>query len=62
MGTQGPRGDAFEIGKATGSIPDAVWQYTALAGALVVGFALLSQSPRLRRRGARGVGSGGYDR
>jgi len=44
MGTQGPRGDAFEIGKATGSIPDAVWQYTALAGALVVGFALLSQS------------------
>ncbi|ELZ40960.1 band 7 protein [Halorubrum saccharovorum DSM 1137] len=44
MGTQGPRGDAFEIGEATGSIPDAVWRYTALAGALLVGFALLSQS------------------
>ncbi|WP_435097580.1 SPFH domain-containing protein [Halorubrum sp. N11] len=44
MGTQGPRGDAFEIGEATGSIPDSVWQYTALAGALLVGFALLSQS------------------
>ncbi|WP_123619995.1 SPFH domain-containing protein [Halorubrum sp. CSM-61] len=44
MGTQGPRDDAFEIGEATGSIPDAVWRYTALAGALLVGFALLSQS------------------
>jgi regulator of protease activity HflC (stomatin/prohibitin superfamily)/Asp-tRNA(Asn)/Glu-tRNA(Gln) amidotransferase C subunit len=44
MGTQGPRGDAFEIGEATGSIPDSVWQYIALAGALLVGFALLSQS------------------
>ena len=27
-----------------GGIPDSVWQYTALAGALLVGFALLSQS------------------
>ncbi|WP_128903959.1 SPFH domain-containing protein [Halorubrum amylolyticum] len=44
MGTQGPRDDAFEIEEGTGSIPDAVWQYTALAGALLVGFALLSQS------------------
>jgi regulator of protease activity HflC (stomatin/prohibitin superfamily) len=44
MGTQGPRGDAFEIGDGIGSIPDAVWQYTALGAALLVGFALLSQS------------------
>jgi len=44
MGTQGPRDDAFDIGEATGSIPDSVWQYTALGGALLVGFALLSQS------------------
>ncbi|WP_050033298.1 SPFH domain-containing protein [Halorubrum halophilum] len=44
MGTQGPRDDALEIGEATGSIPDAVWRYVALAGALLVGFALLSQS------------------
>ncbi|WP_435073919.1 SPFH domain-containing protein [Halorubrum sp. HHNYT27] len=44
MGTQGPRGDAFEIGDAVGSIPDGVWQYIALGAALLVGFALLSQS------------------
>ena len=44
MGSQGPRGDAFEIGDGIGSIPDAVWQYTALGAALLVGFALLSQS------------------
>jgi regulator of protease activity HflC (stomatin/prohibitin superfamily) len=44
MGTQGPRGDAFEIGDGIASIPDAVWQYTALGAALLVGFALLSQS------------------
>jgi regulator of protease activity HflC (stomatin/prohibitin superfamily) len=44
MGTQGPRGDAFEIGDVVGEIPDAVWQYTALGAALLVGFALLSQS------------------
>jgi len=44
MGTQGPRSNAFKIGEATGSIPDSVWQYTALGAALLVGFALLSQS------------------
>ncbi|WP_144926066.1 SPFH domain-containing protein [Halorubrum salsamenti] len=44
MGTQGPRGDTFELEDAMGGIPDSVWQYTALAGALLVGFALLSQS------------------
>ena len=44
MGTQGPRGDALELGDAVGGIPDAVWQYTALGAALLVGFALLSQS------------------
>jgi len=44
MGSQGPRGDAFELGDGIGSIPDAVWQYTALGAALLVGFALLSQS------------------
>ncbi|WP_144798359.1 SPFH domain-containing protein [Halorubrum depositum] len=44
MGTQGPRGDALELEDAVGGIPDAVWQYTALGAALLVGFALLSQS------------------
>ncbi|WP_193309522.1 SPFH domain-containing protein [Halorubrum halophilum] len=44
MGTQGPRGNAFDVGEATGAIPDAIWQYMALALALLVGFALLSQS------------------
>ncbi|MFW5917319.1 MAG: SPFH domain-containing protein [Halorubrum sp.] len=44
MGTQGPRGDPVEIGDAMGAIPDAVWQYLALGVAVVVGFALLSQS------------------
>ncbi|WP_200530947.1 SPFH domain-containing protein [Halorubrum sp. LN27] len=44
MGTQGPRSTAFKMGEATSSIPEGVWQYTALAGALLVGFALLSQS------------------
>jgi len=44
MGTQGPRGDTFDLEDAMGGIPDSVWQYTALAGALLVGFALLSQS------------------
>jgi regulator of protease activity HflC (stomatin/prohibitin superfamily) len=44
MGTQGPRDDVFDLGEATGSIPDAVWQYLALGAALLVGFALLSQS------------------
>ncbi|WP_418285535.1 SPFH domain-containing protein [Halorubrum sp. DTA46] len=44
MGTQGPRGDSPELSDAVGSIPDSVWQYTALGAALLVGFALLSQS------------------
>ncbi|QKY16731.1 SPFH domain-containing protein [Halorubrum sp. CBA1229] len=44
MGTQGPRGDTLELEDAVGGIPDAVWQYTALGAALLVGFALLSQS------------------
>ncbi|EMA68028.1 SPFH domain-containing protein, partial [Halorubrum kocurii] len=44
MGTQGPRGDTFELEDAMGGIPDSVWQYTALGAALLVGFALLSQS------------------
>ncbi|OYR43707.1 MULTISPECIES: SPFH domain-containing protein [unclassified Halorubrum] len=44
MGTQGPRGETLELEDAVGGIPDAVWQYTALGAALLVGFALLSQS------------------
>ncbi|GAA0517678.1 SPFH domain-containing protein [Halorubrum aquaticum] len=44
MGTQGPRSDPPELGDLTGQIPDSVWQYTALAFALVVGLAALSQS------------------
>ena len=44
MGTQGPRGDTLELEDAVGGIPDAVWQYTALGAALLVGFALLSRS------------------
>ena len=44
MGTQGPRGEPFEMEDAVGQIPDSVWQYLALGVALVVGFALLSQS------------------
>jgi len=44
MGTQGPRDDALEFEDAVGGIPDAVWQYTALGAALLVGLALLSQS------------------
>ncbi|GAB7009712.1 SPFH domain-containing protein [Halorubrum trueperi] len=44
MGTQGPRGDPVEMENAVSAIPDAVWQYTALGAALLVGFALLSQS------------------
>ncbi|WP_280586493.1 SPFH domain-containing protein [Halorubrum sp. Boch-26] len=44
MGTQGPRGDTLDLDDAVGGIPDAVWQYTALGAALLVGFALLSQS------------------
>ncbi|MGQ3329874.1 MULTISPECIES: SPFH domain-containing protein [Halorubrum] len=44
MGTQGPRGDSFQLEDSMSGIPDSVWQYTALAGALLVGFALLSQS------------------
>ncbi|RAW46063.1 SPFH/Band 7/PHB domain protein [Halorubrum sp. 48-1-W] len=44
MGTQGPRGGPPELGDLAGGIPDSVWQYTALAFALVVGFAVLSQS------------------
>ena len=44
MGTNGPRNEPLEMSDAVGSIPDAVWQYTALGAALLVGFALLSQS------------------
>ncbi|MFC7323555.1 SPFH domain-containing protein [Halorubrum rutilum] len=44
MGTQGPRDDTLEFEDAVGGIPDAVWQYTALGAALLVGLALLSQS------------------
>jgi regulator of protease activity HflC (stomatin/prohibitin superfamily) len=44
MGTQGPRGDTFDLEDAMGGVPDSVWQYTALGVALLVGFALLSQS------------------
>ena len=44
MGTQGPRNDLFDPGAPTGGLPDAVWQYLALGVALLVGFALLSQS------------------
>jgi len=44
MGTQGPRNEPFEMEDITGAIPDSVWQYTALGVALLVGFALLSQS------------------
>ncbi|OYR42751.1 phosphoesterase [Halorubrum sp. Ib24] len=44
MGTQGPRGETLELEDAVGGIPDAVWQYTALGAALLVAFALLSQS------------------
>ncbi|GAB3707902.1 SPFH domain-containing protein [Halorubrum pallidum] len=44
MGTNGPRGDAVEMSDAVGAVPDSVWQYLALGAAVVVGFALLSQS------------------
>ncbi|SMO58824.1 SPFH domain-containing protein [Halorubrum cibi] len=44
MGTQGPQSDPPDLGDLTGQIPDSVWQYTALAFALVVGLAVLSQS------------------
>ncbi|MFC5133604.1 MULTISPECIES: SPFH domain-containing protein [Haloferacaceae] len=44
MGTQGPQGGPPELGDLAGGIPDSVWQYTALAFALLVGFAVLSQS------------------
>ena len=44
MGTQGPQGGPPELGDLAGGVPDSVWQYTALAFALVVGFAVLSQS------------------
>ena len=44
MGRQGPRDEPVELGDAVGQIPDSVWQYLALGVAIVVGFALLSQS------------------
>ncbi|MBP1924009.1 regulator of protease activity HflC (stomatin/prohibitin superfamily) [Halorubrum alkaliphilum] len=44
MGTRGPRNDPPEIEDLAGEIPDSVWQYTALAVALLVGVAVLSQS------------------
>ncbi|QAU13373.1 SPFH/Band 7/PHB domain protein [Halorubrum sp. BOL3-1] len=44
MGTQGPRGESAEMADAMDEIPDGVWQYLALGVALLVGFALLSQS------------------
>ena len=44
MGTQGPRGESAELEDLLAEVPDGVWQYLALGVALVVGFALLSQS------------------
>ncbi len=44
MRRQGPRDEPVELGDAVGQLPDSVWQYLALGVALVVGFALLSQS------------------
>ncbi|TKX76019.1 SPFH/Band 7/PHB domain protein [Halorubrum sp. GN11_10-6_MGM] len=44
MGTQGPRGESAEMEELLAAIPDGVWQYLALGVALLVGFALLSQS------------------
>ncbi|GAA0532660.1 SPFH domain-containing protein [Halorubrum ejinorense] len=44
MGTQGPRGESTEMEELLAEIPDGVWQYLALGVALLVGFALLSQS------------------
>ena len=44
MGTRGPQNDPPEFGDLAGEIPDSVWQYTALAVALLVGVAVLSQS------------------
>ena len=44
MGTRGPQDDPPELGDLAGEIPDAVWQYTALAVALLVGVVVLSQN------------------
>ena len=44
MGTNGSRDDPPDLRDLTDGIPDAVWQYTALAGALLVGAAVLSRS------------------
>ena len=44
MGTRGPQDDPPELGDLAGDIPDAVWQYTALAVALLVGVVVLSQN------------------
>ena len=44
MGTNGSQDDPPDLRDLTDGIPDAVWQYTALAGALLVGAAVLSRS------------------
>jgi len=44
MSTNGPPGGPPTLADLTGEIPDAVWQYTALAVALLVGVATLSQN------------------
>ncbi|ESS03115.1 MAG: SPFH domain, Band 7 family protein [uncultured archaeon A07HR67] len=44
MGTRGPQDDPPDLDDLADGIPDSVWQYTALGAALLVGFAVLSQS------------------
>ncbi len=44
MGTNGSRSDPPNLDDLVDGIPDSVWQYTALAGALLVGAAVLSRS------------------
>ncbi|GAB7092018.1 SPFH domain-containing protein [Halorubrum luteum] len=44
MGTNGPRSDLLDTENPTGGLPDSVWQYLALAVAVLVGFTLLNQS------------------
>ena len=44
MGTNGSPGEPPTLAALLGGVPDSVWQYTAVAAALVVGVAVLRQS------------------
>ena len=44
MGTNGSPGEPPTLSALLGAVPDSVWQYTAVAAAVVIGVAVLRQS------------------